>query len=189
MNGEPQPHWHGFPARIVVPGWTATYWIKHLTAIEVRTQPLQGFWMNPGYRLPKGRFPIVDRFLSQETETTTPITEMVVNSLIVNIRDQMLYRAGTPLFVRGVAWDGGYGIVRVEVSTDRGRTWALAELGEDLGRYSWRQWSHGFTPTPGEHVLMAKATNRVGATQTFDLLFNPAGYHNNVVQPVTIRCT
>lgn len=189
MNGEPLPHWHGFPARIVVPGWTATYWIKHLTAIEVRTQPLQGFWMNPGYRLPKGRFPIVDRFLSQETETTTPITEMVVNSLIVNIRDQMLYRAGTPLFVRGVAWDGGYGIVRVEVSTDRGRTWALAELGEDLGRYSWRQWSHGFTPTPGEHVLMAKATNRVGATQTFDLLFNPAGYHNNVVQPVTIRCT
>jgi DMSO/TMAO reductase YedYZ molybdopterin-dependent catalytic subunit len=189
MNGEPLPHWNGFPARLVVPGWTATYWMKHLTGIRVLATPLTGFWMAPAYRIPKGRFPIVERFVSQETDTSTPITEMVVNSLITNIREGMPYRANTPLFVRGVAWDGGYGISRVEVSHDAGRSWRLAELGEDAGRHSWRQWSFGFTPEPGEHVIMAKATNRLGATQTFDLVFNPGGYHNNVVQRVSIRCS
>ncbi len=188
MNDEPLPHWNGFPARVVVPGWTATYWMKHVTSIRVLGQPFQSFWMNPAYRIPKGRFPVVDRFLSQESETSTPITEIVANSLITNLREGMLYKADSPLFVRGIAWDGGYGIARVEVSHDGGKLWALAELGPDLGRYSWRQWTFPLIPTAGEHVVMAKATNRIGATQTFDLVFNPAGYHNNVVQRTSIVC-
>jgi len=188
MNGEPLPHWNGFPARIVVPGWTATYWMKHLTSIQVLSQPFKGFWMNPAYRIPKGKFPVVDRFLSQETDANTPITEMVVNSLVTNLREGMTYKANSPLFVRGIAWDGGFGIARVEVSCDGGKTWELAELGADLGRFSWRQWSFAFVPKPGEYVVMAKATNRIGATQTFDLVFNPAGYHNNVVQRIPIVC-
>lgn len=188
MNGEPLPHWNGFPARLVVPGWTATYWMKHLTSIQVLSQPFKGFWMNPAYRIPKGKFPVVDRFLSQETDANTPITEMVVNSLVTNLREGMTYKANSPLFVRGIAWDGGFGIARVEVSRDGGKTWELAELGADLGRYSWRQWSFAFVPKPGEYVVMAKATNRIGATQTFDLVFNPAGYHNNVVQRIPIVC-
>lgn len=189
MNGEPLPHWNGFPVRLVVPGWTATYWMKHLTSIDVRSAPLTGFWMAPAYRIPKGRFPIVDRFLSQETDANTPITEMVTNSLMTNIRDLGIYKAKSPLFVRGVAWDGGYGIDRVEVSTDGGRIWQAGVLGDDLGRFSWRQWSFAFTPEPGEHVVMARATNRIGGTQTSNLVFNPAGYHNNVVQRVRIRCS
>lgn len=189
MNGEPLPHWNGFPARLVVPGWTATYWIKHLTAIQVLAAPLKGFWMAPGYRIPKGRFPVVDRFVSQETEVNTPITEMVVNSLITNLREGIPYRAGTPLFVRGVAWDGGYGIERVEVSTDGGASWRAAELGSDLGRFSWRQFHFGFVPAPGEHVVSARGFNRLGATQTSSLVFNPAGYHNNVIQRIRIACT
>ena len=188
MNGEPLPHWNGYPVRLVVPGWTATYWMKHLTTIEVRSQPYAGFWMKTAYRIPKRTFPIVDRFLSQETEANTPITEMVVNSHIVNLREGGLYKADSPLFVRGVAWDGGYGVTRVEVSYDGGATWRLAELGPDLGRFSWRQWTFGWTPVAGDMVVMAKATNRLGATQTFDLVFNPAGYHNNVVQRVKIVC-
>jgi DMSO/TMAO reductase YedYZ molybdopterin-dependent catalytic subunit len=188
MNGEALPHWNGFPVRLVVPGWTATYWMKHLVSIDVRRSVLQGFWMNPAYRVPKGKFPIVERFVSQEVPASTPITEMVVNSLITNLRDQMMYKARSPLFVRGLAWDGGFGVNRVEVSTDGGREWRLAELGEDHGRFSWRQWTFAFTPDPGEHVVMAKASNRIGATQTFDLVFNPAGYHNNVVQRIRINC-
>jgi DMSO/TMAO reductase YedYZ molybdopterin-dependent catalytic subunit len=188
MNGEPLPHWNGYPARIVVPGWTATYWMKHLTSIAILSQPFKGFWMTPAYRIPKGRFPVVDRFLSQETDANTPITEMVVNSLVTNLREGMTYKANSPLFVRGIAWDGGYGISRVEVSRDGGKLWELAELGADLGRFSWRQWSFAFVPKPGDYVVMAKATNRIGATQTFDLVFNPAGYHNNVVQRIPIVC-
>jgi len=113
---------------------------------------------------------------------------MVVNSLVTNLREGMTYKANSPLFVRGIAWDGGYGIARVEVSRDGGKLWELAELGADLGRFSWRQWSFAFVPKPGDYVVMAKATNRIGATQTFDLVFNPAGYHNNVVQRIPIVC-
>jgi DMSO/TMAO reductase YedYZ molybdopterin-dependent catalytic subunit len=187
MNGQALPHWNGFPARLVVPGWTATYWMKHLTAIDALSAPYKGFWMNPAYRIPKGKFPIVDRFLSQETEANTPITEMVVNSLITTPAQSGNARAGDAIDVRGIAWDGGYGIAFVEVSHDGGTTWRRAELDRDLGRFSWRQWQYRFRPErPGTYTIMAKATNRAGATQTFDLIFNPAGYHNNVVQRIDV---
>ena len=87
MNGQPLPHFNGFPARIVVPGWTGTYWIKHVIAISVLTKPQGGFWMNPAYRIPLGKFPLVARFTSQEYAPNTPITEIVVNSLITSHRD------------------------------------------------------------------------------------------------------
>jgi len=188
MNGQALPHWNGYPARLVVPGWTATYWMKHLTTIDGLSQPYKGFWMNPAYRIPKGKFPIVDRFISQETETSTPITEMVVNSLITApAQPGVVMHGGAPIEVRGVAWDGGYGIAFVEVSHDDGATWRRAELARDLGRFSWRQWRYRFQPDrPGKHTIMARATNRAGTTQTLDLIFNPAGYHNNVVQRVDI---
>jgi len=188
MNGEKLPHWNGFPARIVVPGWTATYWMKHLTSIAATAKPYQGFWMNPAYRIPKGKFPIVDRFVSQETELNTPITEMVVNSLVTNLEEGQKFVLGQEITVAGVAWDGGFGIAAVEVSEDGGRNWHSVQLGADMGRFSWRQWSHRFTPArAGNQTVMAKATNRAGATQTFDLIFNPAGYHNNVVQRINIE--
>jgi DMSO/TMAO reductase YedYZ molybdopterin-dependent catalytic subunit len=188
MNGAPLPHWNGFPVRLVVPGWTATYWTKHIVSIRVVSEPFKGFWMNPAYRIPKGKFPLVDRFVSQETETTTPITEMVVNSLITNVRPGQRVRLGRPVELRGIAWDGGYGIQVVEASTDGGRSWRLAELGADLGKFSWRPFSHTFTPDrPGPQTIMVKATNRLGASQAADLIFNPAGYHNNLVQKIGIQ--
>ncbi|MEO8156716.1 MAG: molybdopterin-dependent oxidoreductase [Betaproteobacteria bacterium] len=188
MNGEKLPHWNGYPARVVVPGWTATYWMKHVTSITAVAQPFKGFWMNPAYRIPKGKFPIIDRFVSQETDSNTPITEMVVNSLITSPENGSKVRHGETVTITGVAWDGGYGIAGVEVSEDDGRTWKTAPLDADLGRYSWRQWSHRFVvANPGRHAVMAKATNRAGATQTVELIFNPAGYHNNVVQRIEIE--
>lgn len=187
MNGAPLPHWNGFPARLVVPGWTATYWIKHLTSVSALSQAYVGFWMNPAYRIPKGKFPLVDRFVSQETETSTPITEMVVNSLITSIENGQKFRYGEAVTLAGVAWDGGFGMAAVEVSEDGGLTWRAAQLGADMGRFSWRLWSHRFTPArSGTHELLARASNRAGATQTPELIFNPAGYHNNVVQQVSI---
>jgi DMSO/TMAO reductase YedYZ molybdopterin-dependent catalytic subunit len=189
MNGEALPHWNGYPARLVVPGWTATYWTKHVTSISVVNEPYTGFWMAPAYRIPKGKFAVVDRFLSQETDVNTPITEMVVSSLVTNLRDGSVLPGGKPAMVRGVAWDGGFGIRTVEVSLDGGRVWRPADLGADLGRYAWRQWSFPIAaPQPGdEYVVMAKATNRIGGSQTFELVFNPAGYHNNVVQALRVK--
>lgn len=186
MNGQPLPHFNGYPARLVVPGWTGTYWMKHVTSIKAVTKPESGFWMNPAYRLPIGRFPMVARFVSQETETNTPITEMMVNSLITSHADGA--RVGSGTSVGGIAWDGGYGIRTVDISTDGGKTWQAATLGEDLGRYAFRTFSF---PVRGQGnvTVMARASNAIGQTQTPSLIHNPAGYHHNVIHSVSLVLT
>ncbi len=185
MNGQPLPHWNGFPARIVVPGWTGTYWMKHITTINALTKPLVDFWMNPAYRIPVGLFPVVARFISQENATTTPITEMVVNSLITSHRDGAKVRTGK-VEVSGMAWDGGYGITSVQVSTDGGKTWAAARLGQDLGRFALRPWSFDLSAKRGKNSVMVNATNKIGQSQASQLIFNGAGYHNNVMQNIAL---
>ena len=188
MNGEPLPHWNGFPARLVLPGWTGTYWVKQLVSVEAIAKPYDGFWMKSAYRIPTGRFPLIDRFLTQETPANTPITEMVVNSLVTSVAAGQKVQAGQPLDINGVAWDGGAGISRVDVSTDGGRTWTLAELGPDHGRFSFRRFRLVATPRErGAMTVMARASNRAGAAQTFDLIPNPAGYHHNVVQRIAVE--
>ncbi len=187
MNGEVLPHWNGFPARIVVPGWTGTFWVKHLTKIAAVSKPFDGFWMKTGYRIPVGKFPLVQRFISQETAVNTPLTEMAVNSLITSPNDGARVEAGRKTVISGIAWDGGYGIRSVAISADNGKSWAEAALREDLGKFAFRPWSHEFTPkTRGKLPLTARATNKIGQTQTEELIQNPAGYNNNVAQTVTL---
>ena len=187
MNGEPLPAWNGFPARLIVPGWTATYWVKHLTSIELVQKPYDGFWMKSAYRIPKGKFALVDRFVSQETEQNTPITEMVVNSLITGPAPRQRVAARQPVAVTGIAWDAGYGIDGVEVSADQGATWLPATLGADTGRFSFRPFSARLSfAKPGAQTILAKATNRLGATQPRELIQNPAGYHHNLVARVAV---
>lgn len=185
MNGAPLPHFNGFPARVVVAGWTGTYWMKHVTTINALTKPLVNFWMNPAYRIPVGKFPIRDRFLSQENATTTPITEMVVNSLITSHRNGDKVKAGK-VAVSGQAWDGGYGIRSVDVSTDDGKTWSAAKLGQDLGRFAFRPWSFDLSAKRGKNTVMVNATNKLGQAQVSELIFNGAGYHNNVMQNISL---
>jgi len=188
MNGQPIPHWNGFPARLIVPGWTGTYWMKHLTSVEVRTKPLSNFWMATAYRIPAGKFKGVAGFKTQETQANQPITDMVVNSLVTSIRDGQRVSRGQVVDVSGIAWDGGYGIRDVEVSTDGGRSWFLAELGRDLGKFSFRGFRHMFRPTEaGEAVVMVRAFNQRGDTQVTELIANPAGYHHNVVQRIKLE--
>jgi DMSO/TMAO reductase YedYZ molybdopterin-dependent catalytic subunit len=185
MNGGPLPHFNGFPARLIVPGWTATYWVKHLTSIKPVTKPFDGFWMKSAYRIPLGRFPLVARFPSQETETTTPITEMVVNSVITSPADGARVKAGT-VEIGGIAWDGGYGIQLVEISTDGGKTWTAATLGDDMGRFAFRPFTGRISAKSGKLTVMARATNAIGQSQTAQLIQNPAGYHHNVMHRVTL---
>ena len=187
MNGEPLPHLNGAPARIVVPGWAATYWMKKVVSIRALRKPLESFWMQKGYRIPKGKFPVVDRFATQENADTMPITDLVVNSLITSHTDAQRVRAGAPLTISGIAWDGGFGIRSVDLSVDGGRSWQAADIGNDAGRFSFRPWTFAFTPTPGAPVISARATNGVGATQVDKLIFNGGGYHNNVIQRIALQ--
>ncbi len=187
MNGEPLPHWNGFPARLIIPGWAATYWMKHLTAVNVMSKPFDGFWIKTAYRIPKDRFPS-GQFSSQETEATMPITEIVVNSLITNLVDGQNLPAEKPMEIKGVAWDGGNGIAKVDVSTDGGISWHQTTLKQDYGRFSWRQWHHVFEPKhPGKYRIIARATSHSGASQPLEPIPNPSGYHHNAVQKITVQ--
>lgn len=187
MNGQPLPHFNGFPARLVVPGWTATYWMKHLTSIQAVTKPYDGFWMKGAYRLPTGMFPRMESFASQENAMNTPITEMVVNSLITSPAEGGQVRRGDMVNVAGIAWDGGYGISAVAVSVDGGMNWQNATLGRDMGRFSFRPWTYRFgANAAGTQTILSRATNSRGETQVDKLVFNPAGYQNNVVRPTSI---
>jgi DMSO/TMAO reductase YedYZ molybdopterin-dependent catalytic subunit len=187
MNGAPLPHLNGFPARVIVPGWTGTYWMKHINSISAVTKPDSNFWMKSAYRIPLGKFPLVARFTSQDSAVNTPISEMVVNSLITDPVDGATVR-GTPVKIGGIAWDGGYGIRTVEISSDGGATWVEAKLGEDLGRFAFRTFSYQLSPKgAGKQTVMARATNKIGQTQTAELIHNPAGYHHNVIQSITFN--
>jgi hypothetical protein len=111
---------------------------------------------------------------------------MVVNSLITSHRDGDKVKAGA-VTVSGLVWDGGYGIKAVEISTDSGKSWSDARLGEDLGRYAFRLWSFVMTAKLGKSTVMVNASNKIGQCQTAELIFNPAGYHNNVMQSITLN--
>jgi DMSO/TMAO reductase YedYZ molybdopterin-dependent catalytic subunit len=182
MNGMPLPHWNGFPVRLVVPGWAATYWIKQLVSVKLVSKPETNFWMSAAYRVPRGMFNMPS-FKSQLGSPNEPITTLVVNSLITSLTSGTQIARGKPIAVKGIAWDGGAGIDRVEVSTDLGASWQRATLGRDLGRFSFREFAMTVpTHERGSIVVMARATNRSGATQVEQLIHNAAGYHHNVIQ-------
>lgn len=188
MNGESLPHWHGAPARLVVPGWTATYWLKHLTSIELRNSAFDNFWVKTGYRVPLGRFPGQSRFATQESVSNTPITDIIVNSLITTAAPRGAIAAARPLDVRGMAWDSGAGIRAVETSTDRGVSWQAAVLGKDSGRFSLRPWSAhmDLSQLKGAVTILARATSNNGTTQPLQAIANPSGYHHNAIQTLEV---
>ena len=186
MNGAPLPRWNGAPARLVVPGWTGTYWMKHLTELRIEPLPLTNFWMKSAYRLPTGAFPA--HFASQDTAETVPITQILVNSLITAPAAGGLLRRGRPAALSGKAWDSGAGIARVEVSVDGRRSWREATLGRDLGRYAWREFSLPLdTSHAGQIGIAVRAVSRDGTQQPDKLTFNPSGYHDNIVRTLSVE--
>jgi DMSO/TMAO reductase YedYZ molybdopterin-dependent catalytic subunit len=187
MNGAPLPQLNGAPARLIVPGWTGTYWMKHLTEIRIEPVPLTNFWMKAAYRLPAGAFPGA-RFPSQDNAESVPITEILVNSLITSHVSGARLRRGQRAHVAGKAWDNGAGIERVEVSTDGRRSWRQAALGTDLGRFAWREFSLALPAEQrGALEIAVRASSRNGSRQPEKLTFNPSGYHDNIVQSVTLE--
>lgn len=186
MNGEDLPMLNGYPLRLVVPGYYGTYWVKHVNDIEVLEREFSGFWMAPAYRVPDNPTKSVPP--GTAPAKTTPIMRFTIRSFITSLTEGATVPVGRATRVRGIAFDSGHGIREVIFSSDGGRSWRVAELGRDEGRYSFREWQIGFTPTQrGGHKLMARALNRIGETQPLEPLWNPAGYLRNVVETVAVE--
>jgi DMSO/TMAO reductase YedYZ molybdopterin-dependent catalytic subunit len=184
MNGRALPFLNGFPLRLIVPGYYGTYWVKHLSRIEVKADVFDGYWMKTAYRVPDNDCACVAP--GTKPDKTRPISRLNVRSFVTSHADGSHVRAGE-VAVSGIAFDGGSGIAGVQVSADGGATWRDAALGEDLGRYSFRPWRARLALGPGEHAIAVRATARSGETQPATPRWQPAGYMRNVVE--TIRVT
>lgn len=185
MNGADLPFLNGYPLRLVVPGHYGTYWVKHLSDITVTDKVYEGFWMNPAYRIPDNLCACSEP--GKAPANTTPIGRFNVRSFITSVEQGARLQHGRPVLVRGIAFDGGYGVTEVAFSSDGGRSWRAAQLGRDLGRYSFRSWSIAFTPPRrGEYTLMVRAVNRIGQSQPMTALWNPPGYMRNVVESTRV---
>ena len=184
MNGTDLPMLNGFPVRLIVPGYYGTYWVKHLSEINVIDATFEGFWMKPAYRVPDNDCMCVEP--GTTPSATRPIGRLNVRSFITSVRDGDRLTAGRQTVVRGIAFDGGQGIREVAYSTDGGESWRGAKLGEDLGRYSFREFKFAFTPEKGNLDLRVRAWNRSGQSQPMEALWQPAGYMRNVVESVKI---
>jgi sulfite dehydrogenase (cytochrome) subunit A len=186
MNGQPLPMLNGFPARLVVPGWYSTYWVKNLSEITVLDHEFEGFWMKTAYRIPDNSCGCVEP--GAKPARTVPINRMNVKSVIASPADGTRLRVGETVTLKGVAFDEGYGVTEVSVSGDGGATWQSAELGRDLGRYSFREWSYNLKMLrPGALRLMARAVNRAGESQPAEALWNPSGFLRNVVDHIALQ--
>lgn len=184
MNGEALPLLNGYPVRLVVPGWFATYWVKMLDDIEVIGKIDENFWMNPAYRIPDNPCACVE---PGQKVKMVPINRMVVRSFITSLADGAKVKGGHSHEVKGIAFDGGFGIARVLLSTDGGKSWAETRIGKDHGKYSFREWHAAFTPKAGKHYELACiAVNTIGESQRFTPRWNPAGYMRNVVETVRV---
>jgi sulfane dehydrogenase subunit SoxC len=181
MNGAPLPPQHGFPLRLVVPGWYGMQNVKWLTRITVLEEPYTGFQNSVAYRM-----------YGEDGEPGEQVTRMLPRSLMVPpgvpdfmTRTRHLERGSTTL--TGRAWSGHGSIERVEVSTDGGATFNAAVLDPAIGPNAWRGWGFEWNAGPGEHVLSSRATDSAGNTQPLDPPWNLKGYANNAVERITVQ--
>jgi sulfane dehydrogenase subunit SoxC len=184
VNGEPLPPQHGFPLRLVVPGWYGMTNVKWLARITAVAEPFEGYQQSRAYRL------------RQDTdETGTLVTRMMPRALMIppGVPDFMTRRrfvAPGSCTIRGRAWSGWAPVEHVEVSADGGSTWSDASIDDDQpGPYAWRSWSWTWEPGgPGDYELCCRASDGAGNEQPLQPPWNLHGYVNNAVQrvPVTV---
>ena len=186
MNGQALPFLNGFPLRLVLPGWYATYWVKMLNDIEVLNQEDHNFWMDSAYRIPDNACGCLEP--GQKPTSTVPLSTMPVRSFITNVDDGATLPAGSPTLVKGIAFDQGYGIDQVLFSLDGGQHWEAVQLGEDYGDFSFRPWEIRVAIKPGQsYRFQSLAINRIGESQQLHAKWNPNGYLRNVVEPIHVR--
>jgi sulfane dehydrogenase subunit SoxC len=184
MNGAPLLPQHGFPLRLLFPGWYGMTNVKWLAGITVVAEPFEGYQHTAAYR-----------YRDNEDDEGTPVTRMQPRALMVppgipdfNTRARTV-PAG-PCLLQGRAWSGWAPVTQVEVSTDGGETWANAELEPLESRWGWRGWRFDWAADePGEHVLCCRAHDEAGNVQPTKAIWNVGGYSNNAPQrvPVTVQ--
>jgi len=180
MNGQPLTPAHGFPLRVVAPGWAGDSWVKWLQHIEVLDHEFDGFWMKTAYRHPSHS---VAPGTVVDAKDMIPVTDLNVKSVIAAPGDWA--RPGL-VAVQGVAWSNGSPVAKVEISDDAGKTWQLAKLAGAGTKYGFRKWSFAWKATEGPHTLIARATDASGRTQPMQEEWNPSGYLWNVAQPRSV---
>lgn len=179
MNGQPLLPQHGFPLRLVVPGWYGMAHVKWLTRITVLAAPFTGYQNLTSYRIRR-----------DEDDPGEPIERTRVRSLMeppgfTSFQPRTRHADAGRTRLRGRAWSGSAPVARVEVSTD-GAVWRDAELGPAGDPYAWRAWTFDWDATPGEHVLCSRATDATGATQPDEPGWNVGGYVNNAIERVEV---
>jgi DMSO/TMAO reductase YedYZ molybdopterin-dependent catalytic subunit len=182
MNGE-TPQVHGFPVRLIVPGWDGTSWLKWVTRLTPVAEQSGGFFMNPGYRYPKYARPPGLPAVAAELEV---IEGMPVKSTLTSPEDGSKAPMG-PMTIRGFAWAGENAIERVDVSTDGGSSWHAAQLSTQKLPFAWRLFTLAWTPAaPGYYTVLSRATDTAGRVQPIVPAWNPSGYLWNGIDRVGV---
>ncbi|MBI5104133.1 MAG: sulfite oxidase [Solirubrobacterales bacterium] len=179
MGGEPLPPQHGFPLRLVVPGWYGMTNVKWLSEIRVLDRAFDGYQHARAYR-----------FMRSDDDPGAPVSRMEPRSLMVppGVPDFMTrerFVAPGPVRLEGRAWSGWAPVEAVEVRAGDG-PWEPAALEPPLGPAAWRRWTFDWTATPGTHVLACRARDATGRVQPDDPPWNVKGYANNAVHRVTV---
>ena len=189
MNGEELPYLNGFPVRLILPGFYSDSWIKMLSNITVTDKKPHLHFMDHAYRVPDNACECETP--DQLAPKTKPIEEMNVNALIGYPESGTKVRKDAELIVRGVAFDGGHGIAKVEISADDGVTWKTASLDDGKqGKYAYRSFTFSFTPQQsGKLSILCRATNTKGETQPFahEVKWNHGGYKYNGIDEVHVE--
>jgi sulfane dehydrogenase subunit SoxC len=181
LNGSALPPQHGFPLRLIVPGWYGMANVKWLTTIRVSAEPFTGYHQSHAFRIRQA-----------EGEPGEPLRRMAVRSLLVppgvpDFLTRVRTLAAGPCTVVGRAWSGGGPIASVQVSTDGGGRWEAASVDPpEHGAWAWQGWRFEWDAQPGEHELCCRATDAGGGQQPLRPEWNLGGYANNAVQRVRV---
>src|SRR5215218_6160516 len=182
LNGVPLPPQHGFPLRLLVPGWYGMTSVKWLARIDVVDRPFEGFQMAKRYRLQR-----------DEDDEGEPLTRMAPHALAVppgvpDFHSRERYLEPGPCVLRGRAWSGWARVAAVDVSVDGGETWEPARVAHELeSPWAWSAWTYEWDAPLGRHELWFRARDEAGNKQPLEGEWNVGGYNNNAVQRVVVN--